>query len=129
ALSGWLQGCFRQINIAISVAGGPGSFSCPAWAGNGAGFPGNAGLQPGSRSHAGAWRSQVLLSQNRNLNSPAGGPNQVDVMLMTDEGGAPRTVMEIFHFSDLVGHSIAVRPSPLAKNSVLRPVLVVGTPY
>jgi hypothetical protein len=48
-----------------------GSFSCPVWAGNGTSFPGNAGLQPGSRSHAGAWRSQVQPRHHRKLNSPA----------------------------------------------------------
>ena len=48
----------------------PGSFSCPASAGNSANFPGNAGLQPGSGSHAGAWRSQGQPGENRKLNGP-----------------------------------------------------------
>jgi hypothetical protein len=33
--------------------------------------PGNAGLQPGSGSHAGAWRSQGQPDGNRKLNGPA----------------------------------------------------------
>lgn len=54
-------------------------------------------------------------------------PNEVNVMLMTDENGAPGTVIEAFRFSGL-GLAGTVRP-PLAKDSLLRPVLGAGTRY
>lgn len=54
-------------------------------------------------------------------------PNEVDVTLMTDEGGAPGTVIETLRFDNL-GLSGSLLP-PLAKDSVLRPVLTAGTRY
>jgi hypothetical protein len=65
-----------------------GSFSCPAWAGNSADFPGNAGLQPGSGSHAGAWRSQGQPGENRKLNGP--GQTALDEVMPRSENAGEK---------------------------------------
>jgi hypothetical protein len=56
-----------------------------------------------------------------------GGPNEINVYLMSDQGGLPGTILETFPFS---GAMSSVDPgSIISANSVAKPVLSAGTPY
>lgn len=56
------------------------------------------------------------------------GTNQLDVWLMSDAAGQPGAIIETFSFNGAMGTFGNANP-PLAANSVLRPVLLPGTPY
>ena len=56
------------------------------------------------------------------------GTNQLDVWLMSDAAGQPGAIIETFSFNGAMGAFGNANP-PLAANSVLRPVLLPGTPY
>jgi hypothetical protein len=56
------------------------------------------------------------------------GTNQLDVWLMSDAAGQPGAIIETFSFIGAMGAFGSANP-PLAANSVLRPLLLPGTPY
>jgi len=56
------------------------------------------------------------------------GTNSLDVWLMSDAAGEPGAIIEAFSFSGVMGPFGSANP-PLAANSVLRPLLLPGTPY
>jgi len=56
------------------------------------------------------------------------GTNQLDVWLMSDAAGQPGAIIEAFSFNGAMGPFGSANP-PLAANSVLRPILLPGTPY
>jgi hypothetical protein len=56
------------------------------------------------------------------------GTNQLDVWLMSDAAGQPGAIIEAFSFIGAMGPFGSANP-PLAANSVLRPLLLPGTPY
>ncbi len=56
------------------------------------------------------------------------GPNELDVWLMSDDGGKPGGIIETFHFSGAMGPFGTFNP-PLAADSVLKPILGEGMQY
>ena len=60
--------------------------------------------------------------------SRVSGTNQLDVWLMSDAAGQPGAIIEAFSFTGAMGPFGFANP-PLAANSVLRPILLPGTPY
>lgn len=56
------------------------------------------------------------------------GPNELDVRLHADDGGAPGSLLEAWHFSDALGPFGNANPV-LGADSSLHPVLLPGTPY
>lgn len=56
------------------------------------------------------------------------GLNELDVWLMTDSAGEPGTIIESFHFSDVMGSFGALNP-PLTANSLLNPLLEADEQY
>jgi hypothetical protein len=57
------------------------------------------------------------------------GTNQLDVWLMSDAAGEPGAIIEAFSFNGAMGSFLNPPNPPLAANSVLRPLLLPGTPY
>jgi hypothetical protein len=56
------------------------------------------------------------------------GPNELDVWLMSDNGGEPGAVIETFHFSNVMGPAGAANPL-LSADSVSHPILTAGFQY
>ncbi len=56
------------------------------------------------------------------------GPNEIDVRLMSDAGGAPGSVIEAFHLSGVLGPWPGVNP-PVVVDSILHPILTAGEQY
>lgn len=58
-----------------------------------------------------------------------GGPNELDLRLLSDDGGQPGNLIEVWHFSDALGPFDGTAHPLLGADSTLHPVLLPGTPY